>query len=104
MEAGGRGSDELEADLALMGLSGVVTTQPEAFVVWPENARSLEVFLALATQWRWLPGMGGAMRVGLDYPAAEAVLRMLKVRDRAGVFNDLRVMEAAALDAFAAQA
>lgn len=53
------------------------------------------MFEALSTQWR--VGMGGA--VGLDYCAIQPVFKLMGVRkrERAGVFDDLRVMEAEAL-------
>ena len=42
--------------------------------------------------------MRGVIYQGLDYTAVESVLRTLKIRDRAEVFNGVRVMEAAALE------
>lgn len=55
----------------------------------------MRLFLALATQWR-LAGMGGGV-LGLDYVAAEAVMRIMGMKKRAQVFDQLRTMEAAAL-------
>nr|DAG83662.1 MAG TPA: protein of unknown function DUF1799 [Caudoviricetes sp.] len=69
---------------------------PEEVVeVWPENWESFWVFEALATQWR--AGPGGVM--GLDYTAIPSVAEMLGVRKKhlQRIFQDLRVMEAAAL-------
>lgn len=65
--------------------------------VWPENWPAFEIFSQLRTQWR--TGLAG--RTGLDYPALFALL------DRHGLtgdawwqmFDDLRAMEEAALDA-----
>lgn len=51
--------------------------------------------MKLSTQWR-LGAMGGVM--GLDYPAVESVLRMLKIKDKAEMLDSLRVMEIAALE------
>jgi hypothetical protein len=50
----------------------------------------------MATQWR--PSFGGV--IGLDYAALPAVLDLLEVpkKKRAAVFDDLRVMEDAALE------
>lgn len=63
--------------------------------ILPDCAAAVDVFLAMATQWR--TGMAGA--TGLDYSAVPVVLRLYGVpaKDRADVFDDLRVMEAEAL-------
>lgn len=60
------------------------------------------VFLALRTQWR----IGMAGPTGLDYAVLPAVLRLegVAAKDRAQMFEDLRVMEAAALKLFGEQA
>lgn len=75
--------------------------QPEeaVFCVWPEHVEAVELFCALATQWRVAAGFGGVMFLGLDYQAVEAAMRLrgVKPRDRARLFAQLRVMEAAAL-------
>lgn len=52
------------------------------------------MFLACSTQWRIAP-MGGI--TGLDYAAVESVMRMMRIKGRAEVFEGLRVMENAAL-------
>lgn len=67
----------------------------DTIVVWPENVESVQVFLALRTQWR--VGMNG--RTGLDYGVLPEVWRRLRVRrsHRDNVFRDLTVMEHAAL-------
>lgn len=61
----------------------------------------MAVFIAMATQWR--VGMAGA--IGLDYAAIPAVLRLCAIpRARhADIFDDLRAMEAEALDYFKEQ-
>jgi len=63
--------------------------------VWPDNAPSLNVFIAMSTQWR--VGMSGA--TGLDYAALPGVMRLIGVSaaERADVFDDIRIMEDAAL-------
>lgn len=65
--------------------------------VWSENEESVRFFGLLRTQWRI--GMSGA--TGLDYTAVLAVLRHQRLsRQRAQeVFDDVRVMEFAALEA-----
>lgn len=67
----------------------------------PENWPALELFLACATQWR-LAGMEG-VRIGLDYPAVEAVMRITRVDDRPDAFQRLRVIETGALEAMQEQ-
>ncbi|WP_428735732.1 DUF1799 domain-containing protein [Thermomonas sp.] len=62
--------------------------------MWPECVPSVEVFLACATQWR-LDASGAP--IGLDYPALEAVMRMLGIDDLRQVFADVQVMEAEVL-------
>lgn len=71
----------------------------EVFYVWPENVQAVELFCLAAGQWRVVAGFGGARFLGLDYAALEAVMRMRNVRakDRARLFDDVRVMEGAAL-------
>lgn len=64
-----------------------------AFEIWPENEDICRLFFDLVTQ--WTVGMSGA--VGLNYAAAEAVMRIRRLRDRAHLLDGLRVMERAAL-------
>ena len=62
----------------------------EAVGVWPDNVSTLNVFVAMSTQWR--VGNNGA--TGLDYAALPVV------EDRVGIradFDGLRAMEEAAL-------
>lgn len=63
--------------------------------VWPDNWPAVMVFDGMATQWR----VGASGATGLDYAALPFVMRTLKVPpgDRAQVFDDVRVMESAAL-------
>lgn len=55
--------------------------------------------MGLKTQWRYLAGMGGAVCLGLDYPAVAATLtlQVFKKRERRRIFSGLQVMEEAAL-------
>jgi hypothetical protein len=64
--------------------------------VWPENWPSFALLRDCQTQWR--VGMGGA--TGLDYPAVMALLefRGFPAGDRQQLFDDLQVMELAALE------
>lgn len=70
---------------------------PPAVLVWPENRQSVRVFIAARTQWRY--ATGGAS--GLDYSVLPELWRRMKVppADRDDVFQDLQVLEAAALAA-----
>lgn len=58
----------------------------------------MEVFWALGNCWR-IDSMAGRW-LGLDRPAIESTLRLMGVKrkKRSGVFEDLRVMEGAALE------
>ncbi|WP_275895179.1 DUF1799 domain-containing protein [Thermomonas haemolytica] len=67
--------------------------------LWPECMPSVEVFLACATQWR-LDAAGNPL--GMDYPALEAVMRMLGTADVRQTFADVQVMEAEVLRVFSA--
>lgn len=66
--------------------------------VWPDTEQSLLVFDALGSQWIYA-GMGG-VPTGIVYASIEPVLRVRKVpaEDWSQVFEDIRVMEAAALE------
>lgn len=74
------------------------------FEVYPENWDAVQLFLALSTQWRAVAfGTLASARVlhtGLDYTAVESVARLTGIprSRRAAVFQQLRVMEEAALD------
>lgn len=69
----------------------------EAFVPWPDNVQSIEVFKAMSSQWN-VGGMGGV--IGLRYEALPVVLDLLAVKrgDRRGVFEGLRIMEREAVE------
>jgi hypothetical protein len=65
--------------------------------VWPENWQTVNLFTQVATQWR--VGMGGP--IGLDYNVLFRLLDMadLSKEDWEQSFEEVRVMEAAALEA-----
>lgn len=65
--------------------------------VWPENWPVLDIFSQLSTQWR--VGTGGP--IGLDYNVMFRVLDMegLSGQEWRDFFDDLRIMESAALEA-----
>jgi hypothetical protein len=70
------------------------------FDVWPDSLVAVELFCALGTQWRILSGMGGVQWQGIDYQSIEGVLRLKAISpdDWPALFNDLRIMERAALE------
>lgn len=100
---GGRAEAE---DLAVLGIPerarksfGEAAVE---FEVWPENWPALELFAAVSTQWR--VGMAGA--TGLDYAGVLAAMEFygVKPEERRARFEDLRIMERAALEAMAEKA
>lgn len=95
-------AQQFEADAARYGipldvLLDAVEIAPDEFEIWPENDLVLGVFLRCTTQWRHRPVGDGSMVTGLDYSAVESVLRMLGVKNRRDIFEDLRSMELAVL-------
>ncbi len=66
------------------------------FGVFPDCVPSVNVFTGMSTQWR--VGTGGP--IGLDYTALPVVMRLARIHpsDRSRVFDDIRVMEDAALE------
>jgi hypothetical protein len=64
--------------------------------IWPDNAKSFRLFLAVQTQWRFLAGGKMPIATGLDYPGIEAAARMSGVKMTPRRFDDIRVMEAEA--------
>jgi len=69
--------------------------------VWPENRIAVTLFCALSTQWE-RAGMTGAA-TGLKYEAIPATAGMMGIRLTPVLFDDLRTMEAAALEVMAAR-
>lgn len=68
----------------------------DAFPIWPENWPTFEVFWRVKHQWNIVAGFGGVFYQGLNYPAIESALRLLKIEDTAEIFDGLQVMELAA--------
>ena len=87
---------ENKADAANPFLRGVVAVQSQAVDVWPENWPAFDVFSRLGTQWS--VSMGGP--TGLRYEAVYPLLdRLHGDQDEwMQAFDDLQVMERAALD------
>lgn len=83
--------------------------QPAAsddFEVWEDNWDTVGFFCGLKTQWTYVGTMATVQRVGLDYAGVESAMRMTRIasRDRAALFDDIRLMEAAALEVWNAKA
>lgn len=68
----------------------------DLFEVWPENWRTLEIFLSCRYQWN-MGAMGGFM--GLRAEGVESVMRMNRVplKDQWPIFTDLMAMAGEAL-------
>ena len=86
---------EAESNPFLAGMAAINAAQDVE--VWPENMAAINLFNSLSTQWR--VGMNGA--TGLDYgPLFSRLDRMkLSEQDHEWMFDDIRVIEAAALTA-----
>jgi len=71
----------------------------EDFAIWPDNAETLELFLACRTQWRVAGSAHGLICLGLDYAGVEVVMRAQRVKKQEwkDVFNGVQQMEFAAL-------
>ena len=65
------------------------------FEVFPENWDVVEMFLRLSTQWVFA-GMGSI--VGLNYRSIEFLFKIYNVDDKKGMFEDIRIIEAGALN------
>jgi hypothetical protein len=65
--------------------------------VWPDNEVTLDVYMAMRTQWR----MTDVGPIGLDYGSLPVVMRMVGVprRDWTFIFEGVRLMEATELAA-----
>lgn len=62
-------------------------------MIWPDNWKTLELFIAMGTQWR--AGMGGP--TGLDYTALPVVAKAMRIKLTRERFDGIRVMEGEAL-------
>lgn len=63
----------------------------------PENETTVNIFQRLASQWNWSSG-GGC--VGLNYQSIEFLFKLYGTKERTQVFEDIQVMEFAALKVF----
>jgi hypothetical protein len=67
------------------------------FEVFEENWEAFEVFRRMTTQWNILPSPDRPVFTGLNYTSLDVLLKLYKTRDRRLVFEDVQIMEAAAL-------
>jgi hypothetical protein len=76
-----------------------VPLEDEHFEVWPENWKTVLLFLAIETQWRKEITMTGHLVWhGIRYGEAESAMRMMGYRkDQQVLFKGLMDMERAAL-------
>ncbi len=97
--------DEAAAALAAFGLAlddDLGRPREQVFRLWPEHVRTLEVWLACATQWR----VGPLGATGLDYAGIEAMFRIRRLADEQDapqLFHELQLMERATLNEWARQ-
>lgn len=76
--------------------------KPEEFWLWPECVRTWLLFQASQPLWRGT----GMQREGLDRPGVEVEMRKARIRpkDRRRVWEEIEVMERAALEEWALRA
>jgi hypothetical protein len=92
-------------DMRAFGLEDEIADVPvgeeaerECFELWRENRDTLEVFLALATQWDL---NADGVRTNIKYavlPTIERYKPDIALRKWPRIFNEIRIMEAAALE------
>lgn len=89
--------DDLIQQFADLGIAVEVDEVDEDAILIPVcNFPALAAFRACETQWRVVGTFAGLFWLGLDYAGCRVVLDHLK--SPPGVFDDLRIMEAAALE------
>lgn len=79
----------------MFGRALAAAASKRGFEVWPENWEPFCLFADLGSQWR--SGMSGP--TGLDYTAVLALMGLMDItrEEQRDLFNDIRVMEQAAL-------
>lgn len=84
------------SELTAIGLTADDFEADDSVEVWPDNVAAVNLLIRMGTQWR--VGMAGL--IGLDYSALPAVLRLSGAprSDWTGLFDDLQVLEGAALE------
>ena len=82
-------------------LAGILAAQDSEIVeVWEENVPVFRMFCELQTQWNQVSGGTGSARTGLNYLVVFALLDRMELskEDYQNMFDDVRVLEVAALE------
>lgn len=72
--------------------------KPEPVEIWAEHAEAFDVFCACSSQWRIVAGMAGFFHQGVEATALAATMDMLGVADRRRCLQQVRQIEAGALE------
>ena len=75
--------------------------EPDHYRIWPDCCATLNVFIAMETQWHMVGVEGELVRTRLAYESFNTVyenMAGLGRRQRTEIFNDLRYMERAAIN------
>lgn len=92
--SGTRGPSDAELEAAGLTRDDIKDSEEE-ILVWAENWQSLEIFCSLRTQ--WIAGFNG--RTGINYCSLPVVFDLYNIEknSRLKIFEDIMVMENAAL-------
>ncbi|MEI9410707.1 DUF1799 domain-containing protein [Mesorhizobium salmacidum] len=94
---------DLVAQWAQLGVTVEADDDDEAIAVWRINWQSVMAFLRCETQWRAVPvAVGDGSRliwIGIDYASAKPVYARRNRGEERRLFDDICVMEHAALEA-----
>jgi hypothetical protein len=92
---------QLQADAAAYGIIlEPHHVEPEKYLLWPEHADAVDLFLRCMTQWR----ASGNGVIGLDYGVVLQLASLYGIRDPATTLEELQVMELHARDLINKQA
>lgn len=96
--------DEINSDLKLFGATaaelrgwlGEDDDEEDVFIELQEdNQETLQVFMAMWTQWLAVGGMNGIVYLGMNYQALGEVWERLEIKRkrRNAIFSELRILE-----------
>ena len=92
---------QLQADAAAYGIIlEPHHVEPEQYLLWPEHADAVDLFLRCMTQWR----ASGNGVIGLDYGVVLQLASLYGIRDPGATLEELQVMELHARDLINKQA
>ena len=81
-------------------LAGPVEGLEGAPLLWPDHADAFRIFKAMRRQWRMHVGQQGQLLyAGLDLAPMDGVRRMLRIRPRPELMDQLNVLETAGAQA-----